>query len=59
MQRKEKEPDTDTDVVKTTIRVRRDLWKAVMHRSIDEERSLQDILELALEQYLKRGEGRK
>ena len=57
MQRKEQKPDPD--VVKTTIRVRRDLWNAVMHRSIDENRSLQAILELALEQYLKRGEGRK
>jgi hypothetical protein len=57
MQRKEKKPDTDT--VKTTIRVRRDLWTAVMHRSVDENRSLQAIVELALEQYLKRGVGRK
>ena len=57
MKREEKKPGTDT--VKTTIRVRRDLWNAVMHRSIDENRSLQAIVELALEQYLKRGEGRK
>jgi hypothetical protein len=54
-----REEKLEPDVVKTTIRVRRDLWKAVMHRSIDEDRSLQNILELALEQYLKRGEGRK
>lgn len=45
--------------VKTTIRIKRDLWKKIMHRSIDEDRSLQTILELALEQYLKSGEGRK
>jgi len=57
MPRKEQKPEPE--VVKTTIRVRRDLWKAVMHRSIDEDRSLQDILEFALEQYRKRGEGRK
>ena len=43
-----------TDTVKTTIRINRDLWKAVMHRSIDEDRSLQDIVELALEAYLHR-----
>jgi hypothetical protein len=54
-----KEQKSKPDVVRTTIRVRRDLWNAVMHRSIDEDRSLQAILELALEQYLKRGEGRK
>jgi hypothetical protein len=57
MKRKEKKPDAD--VVKTTIRIRRDLWNAVMHRGIDENLSLQAIVELALEQYLKRGEGRK
>jgi hypothetical protein len=55
MKREGKKPGADT--VKTTIRVRRDLWTAVMHRSIDEDRSLQAIVELALEQYLKRGEG--
>jgi len=57
MPRKEEKPGPD--IVKTTIRVRRDLWNAVLHRSIDENRSLQAILEFALEQYLKRGEGRK
>ena len=57
MKRVEKESNPDT--VKTTIRIRRDLWNSVMHRSIDENRSLQAIVELALEQYLKRGEGRK
>jgi hypothetical protein len=56
MPRKEKEP---TDTIKTTIRVRRELWNAVQHRSIDENRSSQAIVELALEQYLKRVEGRK
>ena len=57
MPRKEEKPESG--VMKTTIRVRVDLWKAILHRSIDEDRSLQDILETALEQYLKRGEGRK
>jgi hypothetical protein len=57
MKLEEKRPSPDT--VKTTIRIRRDLWNAVMHRSIDENRSLQSIVELALEDYLKRGEGRK
>lgn len=54
-----KQQKADPEVVKTTIRIRRDLWNAVLHRSIDENRSLQAILETALEQYLKRGEGRK
>jgi hypothetical protein len=57
MKREEKKPGPDA--VKTTIRIRRDLWNAVMHRSIDENRSLQAIVELALEYYLKRAEGRK
>lgn len=57
MKREEKKPASDT--VKTTIRIRRDLWNAVMHRSIDENRSLQAIIELALEDYLKHGKGRK
>ena len=57
MKPEDKKPSTD--MVKTTIRVRRDLWNAVMHRSIDENRSLQAMVELALEQYVKRGEGRK
>lgn len=56
MRRVEKKPGSDT--VKTTIRVRRDLWNAVMHRSIDENRSLQAIVEIALEKYLKSREGR-
>jgi hypothetical protein len=49
---------TGPEIVKTTIRVRRDLWNAVMHRSIDENRSVRAIVELALEEYLKRGKGR-
>jgi hypothetical protein len=57
MKRGEKKPEGNR--VKTTIRVRRDLWNAVMHRSIDEDRSVQAIVELALEEYLKHGEGRK
>jgi len=56
---KREEKKASADIVKTTIRVRRDLWNAVMHRSIDENRSLQAIVELALEEYLERGEGRK
>jgi hypothetical protein len=57
MKRQAKEESTD--IVKTTIRVRRDLWNAVLHRSIDEETSSQQIVERALEAYLQRKEGRK
>lgn len=46
------------DIVKTTIRVRRELWDAVLHRSIDDKLSLQEIIERALESYLSKG-GRK
>lgn len=47
------------ETVKTTIRVRRGLWNAVLHRSIDEDRSSQAIVEQALEEYLKKAEVRK
>lgn len=57
MPAKGKKPEPE--VVKTTIRIRRDLWNAIQHCSIDEDRSVQAILELALEQYLKRRGGRK
>lgn len=57
MKRVEKEPDIEP--VKTTIRLKRSLWKAVMHHSIDENQSFQAIVEIALEQYLKHGEVRK
>lgn len=43
------------DVIKTTIRVRRDLWNAALHRGIDENLSQQEIVERALEAYLKKG----
>jgi hypothetical protein len=55
MKRPEKSSSADT--VKTTIRIKRDLWKAIMHRSIDEDRSLQEIVELALDEYLRRRKG--
>jgi hypothetical protein len=51
--------DAAADMVKTTIRVRREIWNAVLHRSIDENTSSQQIVERALEIYLKRGVSRK
>jgi hypothetical protein len=55
MKRPEKSSSADT--VKTTVRIKRDLWKAVMHRSIDENRSFQEIVEVALDEYLHRRKG--
>jgi hypothetical protein len=57
MKRQMKEPGPD--IVKTTIRVRRELWNAVLHRSIDDDLSSQEIVERALEAYLKKGGARK
>ena len=63
MKRETKTPSAakvpSVDIVKTTIRVKRELWNAVLHRSIDENRSSQEIVERALESYLKKAEGRK
>lgn len=50
---------SNAETVKTTIRVSRGLWNAVLHRSIDEDRSSQAIVEQALEEYLKKAEARK
>ena len=47
------------DIVKTTIRIRQELWNAVLHRSIDENISSQQIVERALEIYLKTRVSRK
>jgi hypothetical protein len=57
MKPEKKKPEADT--VKTTIRIRRDVWAAAMHYTIDEHCSLQSLVEQALEKYLKRAEGRK
>ena len=56
---KRNENAASPDAVKTTIRIRRELWTAVMHRSIDEDRSFQAIVELALKDYLKKGGTRR
>ena len=45
----------ETEVVKTTVRVDRALWDAVLHRCIDEKLSAQEIVERALRAYLKKG----
>jgi hypothetical protein len=50
---------SSSETVKTTIRVKRGLWNAVLHRSIDENRSSQSIVEQALEEYLKKADAKK
>jgi hypothetical protein len=50
--------EASPDIVKTTIRVRRELWNAVLHHSIDENLTLQEIVERSLESYLKKGGGK-
>ena len=46
---------TAPEFVKTTLRLRTDLWNKVQHRAIDESLSLVAITERALELYLKSG----
>jgi hypothetical protein len=53
-----KTEEAGADIVKTTIRMKRDLWNAVLHRSIDDNLSSQEIVERSLQAYLKKG-GRK
>ena len=47
--------ESDSEIVRTTLRVPRTLWERVQHRAIDEKRSLQEVNERALEMYLKAG----
>jgi hypothetical protein len=56
---KRKGKDSKADIVKTTIRVKRELWNAILHRSIDDNLTSQTIVERALELYLKQKGSRK
>jgi predicted HicB family RNase H-like nuclease len=47
--------ESTPEIVKTTLRLRRELWDKVAHRAIDEKLSLQTIVERALDLYLKGG----
>lgn len=44
-----------TEVIKTTIRVPKQLWQRVQHHAIDESVSAESIVVKALESYLKKG----
>jgi hypothetical protein len=41
------------DVVKTSITLPRELWRAAHVRALDESRDLQDVIAAALEAYIK------
>ena len=47
------------EIVRTTLRVPRPLWDSLKHRAIEERMSLQDLVNRALEEYVKRGGRRK
>jgi hypothetical protein len=44
---------TTDEMVKTTIRLPKSVWRATQHRAIDEGRNVQDIVASALTLYLK------
>jgi hypothetical protein len=45
-------PKTEDETVKTTIRVRRALWKAVRIRAVEEDLTAEALVVKALEAYL-------
>lgn len=54
-----KKPLLKTTIVRTTIRLPEALLQRVKHRGIDEARSLQEIVERALGDYLRKQPARK
>lgn len=55
MKRKTKDPSSETPVVKTSVKFKRDLWKRAHVRAMDEGVDLQDLIAKAVEAYLKAG----
>jgi hypothetical protein len=55
---KQQTKGTNEEIVRTTIRVPRSLWDAVRHRAIDDNSDAQELVVLALQQYLKQKGGR-
>lgn len=55
MKRKPKGPSSEAPVVKTSVKLARDLWKRAHVRAMDEGLDLQDLIAKALEAYLKAG----
>lgn len=52
---KKRSPKEDEDMVKTTLRLSAETWRKARVRALDERVSFQEIVERALEQYLKKG----
>jgi predicted transcriptional regulator len=46
-------------ITKTTLRLRKSLWDKIQHHAIDSDLTLVDIVEQALEQYLKASKEKK
>jgi hypothetical protein len=44
---------TETEIIKTTLRLPKQLWRQAQHRAIDEERDCQALVADALSRYLK------
>ena len=45
----------ESEIVRTTIRVPRNLWDAAKHRAIEDHLPVQDLVIKALENYVKKG----
>jgi len=48
-----------SEMVKTSVALPRDLWKAAHVRALDEGRDLQNVIAAALELYLKTPKGKE
>lgn len=55
MKPKRKGPPGEAPVVKTSVKLNRDLWKRAHVRAMDEGVDLQDVIAKAVEAYLKAG----
>ena len=56
---KQRSKGANDGIVKATVRLPRSLWDAVRHRAIDEGCDAQEVVERALEYYLKQKGGRQ
>ena len=57
MKTKAKGSESASDLVKTSLRLPRELWNRTRHQAIDEDRDIQEIVADALAQYLKTTKG--
>ena len=56
---KQRSKAANDGIVKATVRLPRSLWDAVRHRAIDEGCDAQEVVERALESYLRQKGGRQ